>query len=173
MPQCADTDFVRRIARGKLNSGVLIADALERGGLKHSSKDFPTTVRSVLGQRDDFLRVPNGDWGLSEWYGGLGRGRKAKPETQSKTKHAPKRAKEPKRSTLFADEEPQHKPAMEGTAEDKIMAAIRANPNEEWTQSKIAEATGLKPTTTAGTVFRLRKEQKIRNREDGKGYVIA
>jgi len=46
-----------------------IAQALEQGGLKHSSKDFPTTVRSILGPREDFTRVPNGDWGLTEWYG--------------------------------------------------------------------------------------------------------
>src|ERR1035441_8974357 len=45
-----------------------IARALETGGLKHTSKDFPTTVRSILGPREDFIRVPNGDWGLSEWY---------------------------------------------------------------------------------------------------------
>ena len=47
-----------------------IASALELGGLKHSSKDFNTTVRSVLGGREDFLRV-NGDWGLTEWYPGM------------------------------------------------------------------------------------------------------
>src|SRR5205814_7831044 len=54
-----------------------VAAALEHGGLKHSSKDFPTTVRSVLGQREDFLRVPNGDWGLAEWYPGIARSKKA------------------------------------------------------------------------------------------------
>src|SRR2546428_644363 len=29
-----------------------ISAALEHGGLKHSSKDFPTTVRSILGPRE-------------------------------------------------------------------------------------------------------------------------
>jgi hypothetical protein len=44
-----------------------IAKALEAGGLKHSSKNFVTTIRSTLGQREEFRRV-NGEWGLSEWY---------------------------------------------------------------------------------------------------------
>src|SRR5689334_9512097 len=51
-----------------------IAAALEVGGLKHSSKDFPANVRSIIGDREDFIRVPNGDWGLAEWYPGAGRG---------------------------------------------------------------------------------------------------
>lgn len=44
-----------------------IAHALERGGLKHASKNFVTTIRSTLGGRDDFRRV-NREWGLAEWY---------------------------------------------------------------------------------------------------------
>src|SRR5665213_4513926 len=63
-----------------------IAAALEHGGLKHSSKDFPANVRSIIGQRDEFVRVPNGDWGLADWYPGLGRGRKVKPEKPAKSK---------------------------------------------------------------------------------------
>jgi len=149
-----------------------IADALERGGLKHSSKDFPTTVRSVLGQRDDFTRVPNGDWGLSEWYPGAGRGRKPKSEKQTITKRAPRRAKEPKSSTSSADQEPSATATKE-TAQEKILAAMLMNLREEWTQPKLIAVTGLKAATVAGTVFRLRKDGKIKSRDDGKGYVIA
>lgn len=70
-----------------------IAAALERGGLKHSSKDFSTTVRSILGQqREVFTRVPNGDWGLNEWYPGQGRGKKVKGEKPRK-KAPPKRSR--------------------------------------------------------------------------------
>jgi hypothetical protein len=74
-----------------------IAGALERGGLKHTSKDFPTTVRSILGPREDFTRVPNGDWGLAEWYAGKGRGKKtlhhqAKPKAKASGKKSPKKS---------------------------------------------------------------------------------
>jgi hypothetical protein len=73
-------------------SNAEIAEGLERGGLKHASKDFATTVRSILGAREDFTRVPNGDWGLTEWYPGQGRGRKAKPDKTRKRKKKAKRA---------------------------------------------------------------------------------
>lgn len=62
-----------------------IAEVLEQGGLKHASKDFQTTLRSVLGPREEFLRV-NGEWGLASWYPGLGRGRK--PKTEKPVKRA-------------------------------------------------------------------------------------
>lgn len=64
-----------------------IADALEQGGLKHSSKDFNTTVRSVLGGRKDFLRV-NGDWGLTAWYPAM----RNKEDKRGKTSTTPKPA---------------------------------------------------------------------------------
>lgn len=60
-----------------------IAHALETGGLKHASKDFHTTLRSTLGGKEEFLRV-NGEWGLAEWYPGMGRGRTAKAEKPKK-----------------------------------------------------------------------------------------
>lgn len=86
-----------------------IAAALERGGLKHSSKDFPTTVRSILGQREEFTRVPNGEWGLTEWYPGMRRGRKAKSEKPKKGRKAStrrERAKVSKVRSLASGSEP-------------------------------------------------------------------
>ena len=50
--------------------------ALEKGGLKHTSKDFGNTVYAVLsreqGKTGEIVRVNNA-WGLSEWYPGLRR----------------------------------------------------------------------------------------------------
>jgi hypothetical protein len=60
----------------RTKSTAEIASALEAGGLKHASKDFQTTIRSTLAHKEEFLRV-NGDWGLTEWYPGKGRGRQA------------------------------------------------------------------------------------------------
>lgn len=92
-------------------SNADIAAALEQGGLKHSSKDFPTTVRSVLGQREDFIRVPKGDWGLAEWYPGIGRGRKAKADKP----HAKARRKKRKYQKRSSEAPPA--PAQSAAAE--------------------------------------------------------
>jgi hypothetical protein len=69
----------------KAKSTSDIAVALEAGGLKHASKDFNTTLRSIIGpRRDEFVRV-NGDWGLTEWYPGMrNKDRKGKPSTTAK-----------------------------------------------------------------------------------------
>src|ERR1039457_5510156 len=115
-----------------------IALALEHGGLKHSSKDFNTTVRSVLGQRDDFLRVPNGDWGLVEWYPGQGRGRKAKPEKKPHRK-AKRKAQVP-------------------TQERRILEHMKTAPSKNWLSSEIATALGIKRASVQATLSRLAKE---------------
>ena len=46
-----------------------IADALEKGGLPHKSKNLYTTVYTALvrGQGKRFSKVKK-DWGLTEWY---------------------------------------------------------------------------------------------------------
>ncbi len=58
-----------------------IADALDRGGLVHQSKDLKATVNALLirdGEKWGITRLPSGAWGLDEWYPGTGRGKKAK-----------------------------------------------------------------------------------------------
>jgi biotin operon repressor len=122
-------------------SNAEIAAALEHGGLKHSSKDFNTTVRSVLGQRDDFLRVPNGDWGLAEWYPGMGRGKKgAKPEKKTKPK-AKRRGK-----------------AQSPTLEQRIIDHMKTAPAKDWVSSEIATALGAKRESVQSMLSRLGKE---------------
>lgn len=109
-----------------------IGTALEQGGLKHSSKAFPTTVRSILGQREDFTRVPNGDWGLTEWYPGMGRGKKPKAEKSAKPKSKAKAAKTGKSAET---------PAGGPTRKQRIMATIKTDTGKAWTAGEIATAT--------------------------------
>jgi hypothetical protein len=54
-----------------------LCDALLKGGFKTQSANFPEVVRSQLGRHPDFVKI-NGQWGLAEWYGNRGGGRKAK-----------------------------------------------------------------------------------------------
>lgn len=140
-----------------------LADALIKGGLKSSSKKFPDMVRSVLSRDSRFVKVPDAGWGLSEWYPGMRKEKKSKPQPQQPTEQK----REPAGSSG-----PHRADDME-SAGDKILAAMRANQNEEWTATKLTEKTGLKHRTVQGTIFRLRHEGKITNRVGGKGYMLA
>jgi hypothetical protein len=65
-----------------------IADALERGGLPHTSSNFVNTVATMLNRTakdQELVRVGRGEWGLAAWYGN----RRPKQEPVKKT---PKRA---------------------------------------------------------------------------------
>lgn len=65
-----------------------IADALERGGITHSSKDFYQTVYALLRRRmkdeGDIVKNDDGTWGLAEWYPGM-RSKRAKAKTTDST----------------------------------------------------------------------------------------
>lgn len=62
-----------------------IAEALEKGGLKHTSTNFKATVNTIL-SRDGvrkgggLKRLASGQWGLAEWYPGSKSKRKADQE---------------------------------------------------------------------------------------------
>lgn len=58
----------------KPQSTKAIIEALERGGLTHTSKNFYGTVFTVLSRREknegDVVKVKK-DWGLTEWFPGM------------------------------------------------------------------------------------------------------
>lgn len=62
-----------------------IAAALEKGGVLHSSKDFPNTVGTVLTRIDqrggDIVKLERGKFGLAEWYPNSKRRNKAPTKT--------------------------------------------------------------------------------------------
>ena len=80
-------------------------------------------MRSILGARTDFLRVPNGDWGLAEWYPGMGRGKKPKAE-----RHPPQKRRSPK--------------VEGGTRKERIIRVMQTAPNKAWRAGEIAETLG-------------------------------
>lgn len=126
-----------------------IAEALERGGLKHSSKDFPTTVRSIIGPRDEFLRTPNGDWGLSEWYPNM---RKEKKPKENGKHEKPRKSAKKKRSRADSNE-----PKME----DRIIALMTSDlVKSDWVSTEVAEALGALKPTVQSTMSRLVREGK-------------
>jgi hypothetical protein len=62
-----------------------IAEALERGGLHHTSTDFVGTVRTMISRQarldPELVKVSRGEWGLAAWYGN--RRPKAEPATKA------------------------------------------------------------------------------------------
>jgi hypothetical protein len=132
-----------------------IAANLEHGGLKHSSKDFPTTVRSILGQREDFLRVPNGDWGLAEWYPGMGRGKKARPE---QAKGTPPKTKKVETG----------KPARSGkTLRQQILETIKTDAQKGWLASEIADRIGGNRKKIATMMWIMMKDKDLSKADIG------
>jgi hypothetical protein len=136
-----------------------IATNLERGGLKHSSKNFNTTVRSVLGGRDDFLRV-NGDWGLTEWYPNMRKDKKSKPpKAEPQTLIISNKPNEQKHN----DEGDK---AAKPTARDAILQLF--GPGDELTVDQIEHATGLKHNTLTTNLSNLARTGALRRSGVGK-----
>lgn len=79
------TEAARKYLHGvrKKQSAREIAEALERGGFHHQSKDFPNTVRAIMARNasneGDFIRLQT-DWGLAEWFPGRRTSKGAKKE---------------------------------------------------------------------------------------------
>ena len=65
-----------------------IAEALDRGGLPHTSSNFLNTVGTMLNRSavydSELVRVGRGAWGLASWYGN----RRPKPEPPRRSKSA-------------------------------------------------------------------------------------
>jgi hypothetical protein len=57
----------------KPNSDLCVA--LLKGGFKTQANNFSEVVRSTLQRHADFVKV-SGEWGLAEWYGNRGGGRR-------------------------------------------------------------------------------------------------
>jgi hypothetical protein len=82
-----------------------IADALDRGGLPHTSANFMNTVGTMLNRAakndPELVRVGRGEWGLAGWYGN----RRPKPEPPKKLR-ARVRKRKPREGK--PDAEPSH-----------------------------------------------------------------
>lgn len=87
-----------------------IADALERGGLPHTSTNFIDTVRAMVNRQArtdlELVRVGPGNWGLSAWYGNRRPKEPAKPKARRK-----KEGKRPKARQAVASDAPSAAPA--------------------------------------------------------------
>jgi hypothetical protein len=129
-----------------------IAEALERGGLKHSSKQFTVTVRSILNPRDEFVRV-NNDWGLAEWYPGMRKAKKATPSQESKPD-----AQEP--SVQQTDKSV---PGPQGgdSIDSKILRLFQDHPDKRYNAPSLASALGAQRNTIGACLSVLNGKGRI------------
>jgi hypothetical protein len=67
--------FLSIVKATKSNSELCAA--LLKGGFKTQAANFGEVVRSTLQRHQDFVKV-NGEWGLGEWYGNRGGGRRVR-----------------------------------------------------------------------------------------------
>lgn len=142
-----------------------IAEWLERGGLKHSSKSFTTTVRSILGAREDFTRVPNGDWGLAEWYPGMGRGKKPKEEKPARASRQKKTSNSgestPKKRQPIRTSQQRKNEATPGSLNIRVLNLLEANPTLTFSAPEIAARLGAHVPSVAAALSAMLKVGKI------------
>ena len=139
----------------KTRSTADIAIALEQGGLKHSSTNFPNNVRTIIWQKpDEFLRVPNGDWGLVEWYPGKGRGRQAAKPKRKSRKRTTARAPEGGTKTTPSQDQAISDSAKPARPQSRVESYIAEHPAAG--AREIADALGIRIQTVALIMGKLR-----------------
>jgi hypothetical protein len=151
-----------------------LAEALEQGGLKHASKNFPMTVRAIMGQREGFVRV-NNDWGLTEWYPGIGRGRKAKPEKPARPTRKKKTSEAsapPKKQATAERRPPHHKKKRESEPgsepiKARILKLLSSNPSQKFDAHEIAEKIQGGAPSVAAALSVLFQDGKVARPETG------
>lgn len=145
-----------------------IAAALERGGLKHSSKDFNTTVRSVLGGREDFIRV-NGDWGLTEWYPAMRREKRAKQKAEEKASVPPAQTADPEvPNGINPKKKPNGLNIAPGSLKDKLLKLIASEPTRIYKVTELAEKIAAGVPSTQAALSELFKAGLVDRPENGR-----
>jgi hypothetical protein len=141
-----------------------IATALEAGGLKHSSKSFGTTIRAILGPREEFTRV-NGDWALAEWYPGKGRGRK--PKVQAHKSSVQEREPPP---TKAARRPVPHKSTGfgPGSLTGRSLALLKENNTKTFSAPEVSQQLGADRDSIAAALSTLFKLGMVTRPEHGR-----
>jgi hypothetical protein len=130
IPDAAEKDL--RLAK-KTKRTSDIAASLLKGGLKSASKNFPSMVKTVLARDARFVRV-NKEWGLTEWYPGMRRGRAAADPSDSNDGSEPALVKKATKGKSMQVEQGT-KPLKE-----RIRSLLNSRPNEMFDPKKVAEA---------------------------------
>jgi hypothetical protein len=149
-----------------------IADALLKGGMETTSKDFPSIVHAIMdrarkAKNPALVKVDKSHWGLTGWWPkGIGSANGTQSKKPSKKKGAKKAAGKP--STIKMAQPSTIAPSIptaeqKGSSAKTVLDAVRAKSGIEFTLQDVAKEAELdirKVNLAMGNLVRSRKVEK-------------
>jgi hypothetical protein len=151
-----------------------IAEALKKGGIESSAKNFPIIVHSILDRASKggsgILRLDRA-WGLAEWYpAGLRSG--AAPDKRVKIKKARKTNRSKTKQNPAGNGEAKAESSPDGLQE-RIAKLLRSKPGVELAPSEIAASLGVRVQTIHFLLGKLAYRKQAEKTTEGKYKAIA
>ena len=152
-----------------------IADALKAGGIESRSRKFPSIVATVLGRvrktSGDFIKFPDGTWGLAAWYPAGFRPVAGKKEAKrKKRKRMPRKGKKRVAGSYakLSQTPTAPSPAKNGL-QGRISSWMRANRGTEYSGKEVAAALNIPNVTTANLLLgKLAAKKEVEKTATGK-----
>jgi hypothetical protein len=141
-----------------------IIAALKDGGVETTSPNFDNVVFGALTRlkaAGEVLRFKDG-WGLTEFYPESLRQRLTQ-ETGSRTKKKGTKATKKTRQKKGADS----RKTGDATIDDRVLAAMKAEPEREFTPSELVAELGAQPNGIGLALARLVRYQRVERQENG------
>lgn len=150
-----------------------IADALLKGGIETTSKNFPTILYTILFRASHAgMGIVKLDkhWALADWYPAAMR--TAQPQEKRKT--ATKRASKAKSKAKAKEQQPIEKavePSPQQPVQERIVQALRSKP--EITAQDIASSVGARIQTVHLVLAKLVNQKRAEKTAGGKFKAMA
>jgi hypothetical protein len=154
VPDAAEK-YLKLVKKTKPNPEL--SEALLKGGLKSSAKNFPEMIRTVLSREPRFVRV-NSEWGLSEWYPGMRKRQRSRSPEQAQ--------EEPESSSKERKGVPQKRSGQ--SLRDRALKFLDSHRPEAFGTATIAERLEAPYGSTAAALSSLSGENLILRPERGK-----
>jgi len=147
-----------------------IAEALKKGGIESTAKNFPTIVHSILDRASkgsSGIVKLNSSWGLAEWYpAGLRSGAAEKRPKAKKGRKSKKVKSADKTASNGKGESPDG-------LQERIFKLLRAKPGAELAPSEIAASLGVRVQTIHFLLGKLAYRKQAEKTTEGKYKAIA
>jgi hypothetical protein len=150
-----------------------IAEALKKGGIESTAKNFPTIVHSILDRASKgtsgIVKLDRSFWGLAEWYPLSMRSSVAAERRSTKAKKGRKG-----RTTKNADGKVatvERVPA--GGTQERLIRYLRAKPAVEFSPQEIADALDMRVQTVHFLLGKLAHSKAAQKTTEGKYRAIV
>jgi hypothetical protein len=163
-----------------------IAEALLKGGMESTSKNFPSIVHAILdrarkAKNPALVKVDKSDWGLTGWWPkGIGSANGTQSKKPTKKKAAKKAKAEGKSATSSSAHQSaptivpkDSSPKQEGTNAKRIMDVLLAKPGAELGFDEIAKQTGITVRNVGLIVSNFMRGKKPRVEKTSSGKIRA